>query len=140
LSLPEFGIKYTVDLVPDDQPIPIKVRDGRLIAVPYSTEINDIRVMGVRGYSPDKWADMMKAFFDQLYVEGAETGMVVCMPLHPFVVGHPHRISALDDVLQHITSHDDVWLATANEIADWYYAHHYDAAVRHKVSERAAGT
>ena len=83
---------------------------------------------------------MMKAFFDQLYLEGAENGMVVCMPLHPFVVGHPHRISALKDVLHHVTSHDDVWLATANEIADWYYARHYDAAVRHNVSEKAAGT
>ena len=86
-------------MVPDDQPIPIKVRNGRLIAVPYSTEINDIRVMGVRGYPADKWAAMMKAFFDQLYREGAENGMVVCMPLHPFVVGQPHRIGALHDVL-----------------------------------------
>ena len=59
--LPEFGIKYTIDMVPDDQPIPIKVRKGRLISVPYSTEINDIRVMGVRGYPADKWAAMMKA-------------------------------------------------------------------------------
>ena len=56
--------------------------------------------------------------------------MVVCMPLHPFVVGHPHRISALYDVLSHVTSHDQVWLATAGEIADWYYQHHYDEAAR----------
>jgi allantoinase len=32
--LPEIGIKYTIDMVPDDQPIPIKVRNGRLIAMP----------------------------------------------------------------------------------------------------------
>lgn len=124
--LPEFGIKYTVDMVPDDQPIPIKVRQGRLIAVPYSTEINDVRIMGVRGYPPDKWASMLKAAFDQLYNEGAETGMTLCMPLHPFVVGQPHRIDALHDVLQHVTAHKDVWLTTAGEIADWYYENHYD--------------
>jgi hypothetical protein len=46
------------------------VSQGRLIAVPYSTEINDIRVMGMRGYSADQWADMVKASFDQLYKEG----------------------------------------------------------------------
>ena len=68
--LPEFGIKYTIDMVPDDQPIPIKVRNGRLISIPYSTEINDIRVMGVRGYPADKWAAMIKACFDQLYRGG----------------------------------------------------------------------
>jgi peptidoglycan/xylan/chitin deacetylase (PgdA/CDA1 family) len=137
--LPEFGIKYAIDMVPDDQPIPIKVRHGRLISIPYSTEINDIRVMGVRGYPADKWAAMMKACFDQLYREGADNGMVLCMPLHPFVVGQPHRIGALYDVLQHVTSHGDVWLATAREIADWYYQHHYDEAVRFQASAKAAG-
>lgn len=135
--LPEFGIRYTIDVVPDDQPLPIKVRRGRLVAVPYSTEINDVRVMGVRGYPPQQWAAMIKASFDQLYREGAENGMVLCVPLHPFVVGQPHRVDALYDVLQHVTSHDQVWLATAREIADYYYAHHYDEAVRYRASEQA---
>lgn len=132
--LPEFGITYTLDMVPDDQPIPIKVRKGRLISVPYSTDINDIRVMGMRGSSPEAWASMMKACFDRLYREGEKNGMVVCMPLHPFVVGQPHRIDALHDVLHHVTSHSQVWLATAREIADWYYAHHYDEAIAFKPS------
>jgi peptidoglycan/xylan/chitin deacetylase (PgdA/CDA1 family) len=138
--LPEFGIKYAIDMVADDQPIPIKVRSGRLITVPYSTEINDVRVMGYRGYSADNWAAMVKASFDQLYEEGRESGMVLCMPLHPFVVGHPHRISSLHDVLQHITSRPDVWLATAREIADWYYEHYYDDFANHRASPRAGRT
>ena len=50
--LPEFGIKYTIDMVPDDQPIPIKVRNGRLISMPYSTEINDIRVWAIAAIRP----------------------------------------------------------------------------------------
>jgi peptidoglycan/xylan/chitin deacetylase (PgdA/CDA1 family) len=137
--LPEFGIKYAVDMVPDDQPIPIKVRSGRLITVPYSTEINDVRVMGVRGHSAENWAAMIKASFDQLYEEGKDSGMVLCMPLHPFVVGQPHRISALHDVLQHVTSRAEVWLATAREIADWYYQHHYDDFVKHRTAARADG-
>jgi peptidoglycan/xylan/chitin deacetylase (PgdA/CDA1 family) len=135
--LPDFGIRYTIDMVPDDQPVPIKVRRGSLIAIPYSTEINDIRVMAVRGYPPEKWAAMMKACFDQLYFEGADNGTVVCMPLHPFVVGQPHRIGALYDVLQHITSHSGVWVTTAHDIADWYYQHHYDEALNFQPSVEA---
>jgi peptidoglycan/xylan/chitin deacetylase (PgdA/CDA1 family) len=135
--LPEFGIKYTIDMVPDDQPVPLKVRQGRLIALPYSTEINDIRIMGMRGYTGDQWAGMVKASFDQLYKEGGDSGMVACMPLHPFLVGHPHRIASLYDVLRHVTSHTDVWLATAGEIADWYLRHHYDEAVGYRASEKA---
>jgi len=127
--LPDFGIKYTIDMVPDDQPLPIRVRRGRLMSIPYSTDINDIRVMGVRGYTPSYWASMMKANFDQLYEEGAENGMVVCMPLHPFITGQPHRIDHLAEVLRHVTSHSDVWIATGSEIADWYDTHYYDTAI-----------
>jgi allantoinase len=136
--LPEFGIKYSIDMVPDDQPLPIKVRSGKLISIPYSTEINDVRVMGGRGYSADEWAGMIKACFDQLYREGASNGMAMCMPLHPFVVGQPHRIDALHDVLRHVTAHDHVWLATAAEIADHYYQHHYDEALRYRAATGAS--
>jgi peptidoglycan/xylan/chitin deacetylase (PgdA/CDA1 family) len=125
--LPELGVRYALDMVHDDQPMPLKVRQGRLISVPYSFELNDIRVMGGRGYAPDRYASLVKASFDQLYEEGGENGMVLCMPIHPFIIGQPHRIGALADVLRHVTGHKDVWLATAGEIAEWYYAHHYDA-------------
>lgn len=125
--LPEFGIQYAIDMVQDDQPVPLKVRDGRLISVPYSTEINDVRILNYRGYPPERYVAMMKAAFDQLYQEGEESGTVLCMPLHPFVIGHPHRIGALAEVLRYVTSHNHVWLATAREISDWYYANHYDA-------------
>jgi peptidoglycan/xylan/chitin deacetylase (PgdA/CDA1 family) len=135
--LPEFGIKYIIDMVPDDQPVPIKVRNGRLISIPYSTEINDIRVMGFRGYPAADWASMLISAFDQLYKEGAESGMVFCIPLHPYVVGHPHRIRALHEVLQHVTSHDKVWLATGSEISECYYENYYDAAVHHIASHKA---
>ncbi len=124
--LPEFGIRYTLDMVHDDQPMPFRVTQGKLISLPYSFEFNDIRVMGARGFPPERYAAMVKAAFDQLYEEGAENGMVLCMPIHPFVIGQPNRIAALTDVLQHVTARKDVWLATAGEIADWYYAHHYD--------------
>lgn len=125
--LPKYGISYTIDLVHDDRPVPIKVRDAaRLISVPYSSEINDVRVMGIRGYSADDYASMVKAAFDQLYDEGLESGTVLCMPLHPFVIGQPHRIGALIDVLKHITAHEHVWLATGEKIAEWYYANAYE--------------
>ena len=36
----------------------------------------------------------------------------------------PHRIRYLAQALEHVVSHDDVWLATGAEIADWFMAHH----------------
>jgi hypothetical protein len=55
----------------------------------------------------------------------------MCIPLHAYAVGHPHRIAAFEAALDYITGHDDVWLATGREIAAWYDEHHYDEAAAH---------
>ena len=126
--LAEEGIKYTLDLLHDDQPAPIKVRSGRtLVSIPYSLEVNDVPLLVMRNTPPDRFAAICKAQFDQLYEEGAESGTVMCMPLHPFLIGQAHRIGALDEVLRHVVSHDKVWLATGREIARHYIDHHLAA-------------
>ena len=46
----------------------------------------------------------------------------MCIALHPFLTGVPHRIRALQRALAHIASHDKVWLATGSEIIDAWRA------------------
>ena len=41
----------------------------------------------------------------------------MCIPLHPYLIGQPHRIEAFEEALRYITGHDKVWLATGREIA-----------------------
>ena len=50
----------------------------------------------------------------------------MCLAIHPFLVGQPHRIEALDRVLEYIMVHDGVWQTTADEIADYYILNYYD--------------
>jgi allantoinase len=127
--LPDVGITYTLDLLHDDQPLPVRVKKGALISLPYSSEMNDVQLLNVRGLSPRRYFECVKRQFDQLYKEGADNGMVMCLPVHPYLVGHPHRIGAFQDALEYITSHEDVWITTGNEIAEWYYANHYETAL-----------
>ena len=58
--------------------------------------------------------------FDTLYREGAESGRVMAIAVHPYVTGFPHRIWVLESVLDYIRKHDGVWFATAEEIVDHY--------------------
>lgn len=127
--LAEYGLLYTCDLFCDDQPQPVKVKSGRFISIPYSLEMNDIIVYNFNFQAPRRYADMLKANFDQLYAEGAASGTVMCIPLHAYAVGQPHRIQPFAEALEYITSHDDVWVTTGREIAQWYLEHHYDTAV-----------
>ena len=127
----EAGLIYHTDWMHDDQPIPIKVKSGKLVSVPYSIELNDSSLLRDNHYEGDYFARICKAQFDQLYKEGAESGRVMCIALHPFLIGQPHRIKYLDDILSHIMSHDGVWQTTADDIADYYNENYYDDAVTH---------
>lgn len=126
--LAEEGILYTLDLLHDDQPTPVITRSGnRLVSIPYSLEVNDVPLFVMRNTPPERYAALCKAQFDTLYEEGAESGTVMCLPIHPYLVGQPHRIAALEDVLRHVTGHDKVWLATGREIARHYIDNHLAA-------------
>jgi hypothetical protein len=55
-----------------------------------------------------------------LYEDGAKSGRVMSICLHPFLIGHPHRSKYLDSALAHIRSRQEVWVATGSEIVDYY--------------------
>ncbi len=55
----------------------------------------------------------------------------MCMALHPYLIGQPHRVQYLDEILHYVMSHDGVWQTTADAIAEYYIAHYYDQAIAH---------
>jgi len=125
----EAGGIYTCDLFHDDQPTPVRVRSGQpFVSVPYSLELNDTITYVVNKIEPRRYGSMIKAAFDRLYSEGAESGTVMCVPLHAYQVGHPHRLKAFEEALGYITGHSDVWVTTGREIAEHYIQQHYHAA------------
>jgi allantoinase len=118
--LAENGIEYVGDWVNDDQPYPMKVKKGRMYSMPYSQEINDIPAMLGLHRSGEEFGQMICDQFDVLYEDGAKTGRVMSICLHPFLVGHPHRSKYFAKALAHITSRQEVWVTTGSEILDAY--------------------
>ena len=49
--LAEEGIEYIADWVNDDQPYELKVKSGRMVALPYTVELNDIPIYLVQHHS-----------------------------------------------------------------------------------------
>lgn len=125
----EHDFWYSCDLFQDDQPQPLKTKSGKLISLPYSLEVNDVITYGALAMEPSRYADVLKRHFDQLLEEGAESGVVMCAPLHAYLVSQPHRIRAFEAFLKHVMAHkDDVWLATGVEIAGHFRDHYWDIA------------
>ena len=124
--LAEAGFLYTGDMYHDDQPFPINVKSGKLISMPYSLEINDSPQLLTQACEAEDFAEMIKRHFDQVCLEGADNGIVMCISLHAYLFGQPHRVRYLDEALAYVTSHEDVWIATGEEIAEYYMANYYD--------------
>jgi peptidoglycan/xylan/chitin deacetylase (PgdA/CDA1 family) len=95
----EMGLTYVCDLFHDDQPGPVKVKKGQLTSIPYSLEMNDTIVYNVNLVSPRRYGDILKRQFDRLYAEGERSGTVMCIPLHPYLIGQPYRLAAFEEAL-----------------------------------------
>jgi allantoinase len=66
-----------------------------------------------------------------LYREGQQSGRVMCIALHPFLIGQPHRVRYLDEILSYILSHQGVWQTTADDLADYFYQNYYEQFLGH---------
>jgi allantoinase len=117
------GVEYVLDWTNDDQPYRMTLPSGKtLLSVPYSQELNDKPAFEKHNFTADEFATMICRQFDVLWQEGAESGRVMAIALHPYITGVPHRISALDKALDYICRHEGVWRTTGLEIARHYAA------------------
>ena len=79
----EAGIKYYCDWYHDDQPFPMRVRNGRLITIPYQMDINDAMTYR-HAIEAAEFAQMVIDHFDCVYAEAAHRP-----------IGHVHRAASL---------------------------------------------
>jgi allantoinase len=92
---------------------------GRLLAVPYPQEINDIPAIVARRIEADSFADMIVDNFEEMREQAEAQPLVMGIALHPYIMGQPFRLRHLRRALTHIAKlRDDIWLCRAGEIAD----------------------
>ncbi|MGF1933605.1 MAG: polysaccharide deacetylase family protein [Nostoc sp. ChiQUE02] len=113
------GIVYTADWANDDQPYWYPLPNGRLLAIPYTIEANDISLCLSNRFSGVEFAQAIIDQFDQLWQDGESQGRVMAIGLHPFIVGQPLRLKYLKQCLLHIKNKSDTWLTTGEGIYNW---------------------
>lgn len=116
--LHEHGYTYLLDWCMDDQPIWLRTRKGRILAVPYPQELNDIPAIVARRMDAKPFADMIIDNFDEMREQAARMPLVMGVALHPYIVGQPYRLRHLRRALRHIASHrQELWLTRSGAIA-----------------------
>jgi peptidoglycan/xylan/chitin deacetylase (PgdA/CDA1 family) len=118
--LAEEGIEYVCDWVLDDQPVEIATSKGPIVSIPYTVETNDISMMAVQHHSSDEMLKRGADLFDRLYQESAKITRVMCVSLHPYISGVPHRIKYVEQLFDYMQRHQGVMFWTGEQVLDWY--------------------
>ena len=122
--LAEHGLTFYCDLMNDDQPYLIRTPHGPIVSTPYTNEINDFTLLARRNHTTDEFRDVLIEELRVLYKEGAASGRMMNVGLHPHVSGRAYRIRALREFIRYAKKLKGVWWATREQIADWYLKNH----------------
>ncbi len=118
----EGGFLYNADTYADDLPYWDYACGTPQLMVPYTLDANDMRFAMPQGFnSGQQFFDYLKDSFDVLHAEG---GRMMSVGLHCRLAGRPGRAAALARFLDHVASHDDVWVTRRIDIARHWRAQH----------------
>ncbi len=121
LVVGEGGFRWDSDAYDDELPYWTEVDGHDHLVIPHTFSNNDNK------YAKGWWSTSDDAFtylrdaFDVLHAEG---GAMMVVSVHPRLTGHPARAAGFARFLDHVATHDDVWVTTRSAIADHWYRNH----------------
>ena len=99
------GVEYVGDWCMDDQPVWLKTRQGRILAVPYPQELNDSAAIIGRRVSAAEFSDMVIDQFHEMVEQSREQPLVMGIALHSMIAGQPFRLRQLRRAFAHLARH-----------------------------------
>lgn len=126
LVIEDGGFLYSADSYADDLPYWVGEENKRQLMVPYTLDANDMRFATPQGFNnADQFFGYLRDSFDTLYREGlAGAPKMMSVGLHCRLAGRPGRAAGIARFLDYVLSHDRVWVATREEVARHWHAHH----------------
>ena len=133
----DFGVLYSSSMRGDDRPYfhPYHGTGAGLVEIPGRWDLDDYSALayfeepdfpiGLDRISP---FSAVKANWCHEFEGYYRDGLCFTTILHPKVCAKPGRLSILEALFKTIRRHDDVWIATGSEIAEWWSQCHAPAA------------
>jgi len=118
--LAQAGIQYVCDWTNDEQPYRMTTARGDLCALPIMLELDDVHALWDRRVQVDRYEQLLRESFDTLHRDGADSGRVLVLHLHPWLIGQPFRIGFLDAALGAMMQRQGVWAAHGSAIINWF--------------------
>ncbi|MDH4219994.1 MAG: polysaccharide deacetylase [Candidatus Aminicenantes bacterium] len=118
----ELGLLYDSSLMADDRPYEL-LEDGKpsgIVELPVEWLLDDYPYFGFSRYSsirPQIKPMDVLAIWAAEFEKACEEGTLFVLTMHPKYIGHRSRIVMLENLIQYIQSHENVWFATHEDIA-----------------------
>ena len=116
----DMGFLYESSLMHDDRPYEL-LQNGEptgVVELPVEWILDDaplLNPLGTRYMNP---RDVMQVWMDE-FDKAWEEGTIFLLTMHPHVIGHRSRLVALEGLIEHIKSKDQVWFATHEQAAHY---------------------
>ena len=113
------GFTYHCDWVNDELPYTFKTTEGDMSCLPSSLELDDVFVLTQNLHSEDSFVQQVTDAADLLIREGREQGgRLLSLNFHPWLMGQPHRIRAVEEILKVLLVErgDAIWHAPPTTI------------------------
>ncbi len=120
--LKALGFDYLCEWSIDDLPAWMETRHGRIVSVPYCFETNDSVIYAMEKHSSGEMALRLERTLDCFKKELSAGPRILTVPLHPHLMGVPHRIGFLEKFLDSLIKRKDAVFMTGAQIADWFTA------------------
>ena len=116
--LAELGFQYVTDWANDDMPYTVTTKAGSLCALPLTYEWSDRLLLVQHSLTVEDYAAQVFQAFERLHNEAGERrcGRILSLSVSPWIIGYPHRIRALEHMLNRILAVGSVWHATGMDI------------------------
>ena len=116
------GFLYDSDSYNDELPYWVTVGRAPHLILPYTLTANDTKFIRGALSTADDYFQFLRDSFDVLYEEGDDAPKMMSVGLHTRIVGHPGRVLGLKRFLDHVQSHDRVWICRRIDIAQHWRA------------------
>ena len=113
------GFLYDSDFYGDDLPHIVMAPGNREhVVLPYAFDTNDMQFQHTHRFvRAHDFSGYVNDAFDWLWREGETTPRMMSVGLHLRMLGRPGRMWALEEMLKHMQSKGQVWIARRDEIA-----------------------
>lgn len=115
--LAEAGYAWYGDTLDDDLPYVQAFGDRRIVAIPLSTDVNDMPSMKY-GAPPRAMLETFEEHLGRIR-KRREGPVIVDVTAHAHIYGRPHGAYYYEKIIQAAAKSRDIWIATRLEIADF---------------------